>query len=124
MPEFHAHEVAQQAWKRRVLSREMGRSSPKRSTPHPSAIAMAPIRCRSARPRNSLTLLDDHAGEDIGLQHHQHADKAGEHDRVQKHITQDRAFMPEPVGCGRSHDDRLGVDHFAHHAARGVGYRH
>ena len=36
---------------------------------------------------------DDHAGEDIGLQHAQHADEAGEGDRVEEYLAQDRALV-------------------------------
>src|SRR6478672_595291 len=39
-----------------------------------------------------LSLVDDHTGEDVGLQHNQKTNEAGE-------------------------DDRLGVDHLAHDAA-------
>src|SRR6202008_642756 len=31
----------------------------------------------------------DHSGEDVGLQHHQHADEAGQRDRVPEHEAQD-----------------------------------
>jgi hypothetical protein len=44
--------------------------------------------------------LHDHSGEHVGLQHHQNADEAGQHDRVAEDEAQDRALMPEPVGGG------------------------
>ena len=65
-----------------------------------------------------LALMHDHAREDVSLQHHEDADEAGERDRVEEDVAQDRAFMAEPVGRRRGHDDRLGVDHLAHDAAR------
>ena len=61
-------------------------------------------------------LLNDHPGKHIGLQHHQNADQAGKRNRVEEHEAQDAAFMPVPVGSCRGHDDRLSVDHLAHHA--------
>src|SRR6185503_2302618 len=63
---------------------------------------------RVARGRASV---HDHSGEHISLQHDQHADQTGKCYRVQEHEAQDRAFVAEPVGRGRSHHDRLGVDH-------------
>ncbi len=48
MPEFHAHESEQQAWKQQVLNREIDW---RRSTPPPTATATAPIRCRSPAPK-------------------------------------------------------------------------
>ena len=64
-----------------------------------------------------LSLVDDHTGEDVGLQHNQKTNEAGEHDRVPEDEAQDSAFMSEPVGGRRGDDDRLGVDHLAHDAA-------
>src|SRR5258708_17683369 len=37
---------------------------------------------------------------DIGLQHHEKADEAGQHDGMPEHVAQDRAFMSVPVGRG------------------------
>jgi hypothetical protein len=70
--------------------------------------------------RFSATLPHHHSAKwgDIGLQHYQQADKAGECDRVLEHEAQDRALMSVPVGCGRGDYDRLCVDHLAHDAAR------
>src|SRR5581483_11344085 len=39
--------------------------------------------------------VHDHSGEHVGLQHDQHADEAGERDRMQEHEAQDRALVPE-----------------------------
>src|SRR5882724_13393683 len=56
-------------------------------------------------------LLQDHRREriDVGLQHHEKADKARQHDGMPEHITQDCTFMPIPVGGGGGDDDRLRV---------------
>src|SRR3984893_6270968 len=64
--------------------------------------------------------VNDHPGEDVGLQHHQHADQAGQHDGMQEHEAQDRPLVAKPVGGGGTHDDRLRVEHLAHDAARGI----
>src|SRR5260370_24561280 len=71
-------------------------------------------------------LLRDHRREriDIGLQHHEDADKASQRDRMLEHEAQNSAFMPIPVGGGGGDHDRLRVDHLAHHAAGGVGGAH
>jgi len=76
------------------------------------AIGTAPFRDRSHRTMIPVT----HKPEDD-----QHADEAGEGDRVEEYLAQDLALVAEPVGRGRGHDDRLRVDHLAHQAARGVG---
>ena len=44
---------------------------------------------------------------DVGLQRHQHADKAGQHDRMQKDIAHDRAFVAVPVGRGRGDNESI-----------------
>ena len=64
-------------------------------------------------------LLHDHQREreHIGLQRHQHADQTGQCDRVEEDIAQDVAFMVEPARRGRGDDDRLCIDHLAHHPA-------
>src|SRR6059058_1211794 len=81
----------------------------------------SPILVRLSPP---LSLVDDHTGEDVGLQHNQKTNEAGEHDRVPEDEAQDRAFMSEPVGRGRGDDDRLRVDHLAHDPAGGIGRTH
>src|SRR5450759_5994739 len=60
-------------------------------------------------------LLQDHQREriDIGLQHHEHADKARQYDRMPETISKDRTFVTVPVGRGGGDDDRLRVDHLA-----------
>jgi hypothetical protein len=65
-------------------------------------------------------LLQDHRRErrDIGLQHHEQADQASQRYRMLEHEAQNRAFMSDPVGGSGGDDDRLCIDHLAHHAAR------
>src|SRR5713101_10208392 len=55
----------------------------------------AGISSASSKP----VLFQDHRREriDIGLQGHQHADEACQHDRVQEHVTQDRTLVTVPV---------------------------
>src|SRR3546814_11999981 len=48
------------------------------------------------------------------------ADEAGENDRVTQDIAQDLRFMTVPLGGCRRDDDRLRIDHLAHHPTGGV----
>src|SRR5215470_20131604 len=44
--------------------------------------------------------LHDHSGEDVRLEHDQHADQAGQRDRMEEHEAQDRTFVSKPVARG------------------------
>ena len=69
-------------------------------------------------------LMYDHPREHVGLQHHQHADKASKRNRVPENETQNRALVPEPVRGGRRNDNGLGIDHLTHHSPRRIGGSH
>jgi len=86
-------------------------------------VSVARGSCRLPLP---AALFQNHHREriDVGLQRHQHADEAGQHDRMQEDVAQDRTLVAVPVGRGRGDDDRLRVDHLAHDAAGRVGGRH
>src|SRR5579863_3297913 len=85
--------------------------------------------CR-APTENAAPLVDetqttwDELGEDVGIQHHNHAHYAGQGYRVPEDEAEDGAFLADLVGGGGRDADGLGVDHFAHDAAGGVGGAH
>src|SRR5262245_12723103 len=84
------------------------------ATPAAEALAGEPSRlCPSA----TAALVHDHTREDVGLQHHQATNQAGQDDGMPKHEAQDRPLVTEPV-CGRRGDhNRLRINHLAHHTA-------
>src|SRR5689334_7561156 len=69
----------------------------------------------------------DHAGPDIGLQHHEHAHEQREEDTVPEDRAENcaggRTFRMT-AGGDAGHDDALRIDHLAHHATRTVRGAH
>ena len=66
---------------------------------------------------------DDH-WKHVRLQHHQNSHQRRQYQTVEEHVPKDVAFVTVPAGGCAGHDDRLRVDHLAHHAAGTVGCAH
>ena len=62
----------------------------------------------------------DHPRQQIGLGERQQADQHGQHEAVEEDEAEDAALAAGLLGGHGGHDDALGVDHLAHHAARAV----